>query len=245
MTIELSGLTFGYHPNEPIIRNATFRVESGQFFGVIGPNGGGKSTLLKLLLGLVQPWKGMVSIHGARPPVAGAAYVPQAFQCDRLFPITALEVVLGGRARHLTGFGKIRPADREIALHCLDRVSLLPVAKKPFGSLSGGQAQRVLIARALASEPSTLLLDEPTSSVDLESQAVILDNLTHRPPTMTVVMVSHSLNTILSHVQKIVCVQGEVTVLTPEQVCEHFALGLYHTPLVQTPREHLNHLLPS
>ena len=177
--IKLSDVLFGYDRNEPVLKNVSFDVQEGQFVGVIGPNGGGKSTLFKLLLGLLSPWKGSILINGAPPPATLMAYVPQAFSFDRAFPITVLEVVLGGRLRHLSSWGKFQKEDLEIALEALSRVGLPHLQSQSFGTLSGGQAQRVLIARALASKPKILLLDEPTSSTDREAESAIFETLLH------------------------------------------------------------------
>lgn len=232
-------LSFGFHPKERILNQVSFAVDMGTFIGVIGPNGGGKTTLLKLLLGLLTPWEGTITINSIRPPAPKVGYVPQAFQFDRSFPITALEVVQGGRARNLSRFGRWRDEDIAAATAALERVGLPHLASHPFGTLSGGQAQRVLIARALASEPSVLLLDEPTSSSDPVAEAAILDTIRSLQHQMTILMVTHNLSAILSQVEGVLCVQGGAVLLHPKDVCEHFALGLYHIPLLETPEHHL------
>jgi zinc transport system ATP-binding protein len=238
-SIKVENLSFGYHPKECILNNVSFAVAKGQFLGIIGPNGGGKSTLLKLLLGLLNPWKGAISINDAPPPTPRVGYVPQTFHFDKYFPITAFEVVLGGRARNLTALGRYAVEDEAAAATALERVGLSHVADHSFGSLSGGQAQRVLIARALASEPTVLLLDEPTSSTDPTAEAGILETIQQLKDGMTILMVTHNLSAILSHVEGILCVQGGAVMLHPKEVCEHFALGLYHIPLLETPENHL------
>ena len=238
-SIVVQNCSFGYQPGEQVLHNVTFSVQPGQFIGIIGPNGGGKSTLLRIILGLLTPQNGTVKIHGRTPPAEGVGYVPQAFQFDRKFPITVFEVVLGGRTRTLSALGQYRKQDEEMAREALHKVGLSHIARQPFGSLSGGQAQRVLIARALASEPTILLLDEPTSSSDPEAEKAILDTIHSLKPGMTILMVTHNLQAVLSHVESIICVQGGAAMLQPKDVCEHFALGLYHIPLIQTPHGHL------
>jgi zinc transport system ATP-binding protein len=240
-SITVENLSFGYHPKECILKNVSFSVNIGQFLGIIGPNGGGKSTLLKLILGLLKPWEGTILVNGSPPPAQRVGYVPQAFQFDKCFPITAFEVVLGGRARNLSSFGRYSDTDITAATTALDRVGLPHLAGHPFGSLSGGQAQRVLIARALASTPSILLLDEPTSSTDQAAEAGILETIQTLKDEMTILMVTHNLSAILSHVEGIVCVQGGAVMIHPKDICEHFALGLYHIPLLETPKNHLTH----
>lgn len=238
-SIKVKNVSFGYHPKECILKDVSFTINKGQFLGIIGPNGSGKSTLLKLLLGLISPWEGQILVNNSSPPAQNVGYVPQVFQFDRQFPITAIEVVLGGRARRLSPFGRYKEEDRTAAMEALHRVDLCPLAEQPFGSLSGGQAQRVLIARALASGPSVLLLDEPTSSTDPSAEASILETIQQLKKDMTILMVTHNLSGILSHVEGILCVQGGAVMLQPKEVCEHFALGLYHIPLLETPEHHL------
>ena len=238
-SIVVHNCSFGYQPSEQVLHNVSFTVQSGQFLGIIGPNGCGKSTLLKLLLGLLTPLKGTITINGQTPPTVGVGYVPQVFQFDRRFPITAFEVVLGGRTRNLSSLGRYKKQDEEIARDALHKVGMSHMANQPFGELSGGQAQRVLIARALASEPTVLLLDEPTSSSDPEAENAILETIHSLKSGMTILMVTHNLQAILSRVEGILCVQGGAVMLHPKEVCEHFALGLYHIPLIETPQDHL------
>ena len=238
-SIVVHNCSFGYQPGDRVLRNISFSVLPGQFLGIIGPNGGGKSTLLRLLLGLLSPQEGTVKVHGKTPPIEGIGYVPQAFQFDRRFPITALEVVLGGRIRNLSPFGRYEERDKESAQASLHKVGLAHMAHKPFGALSGGQTQRVLVARALASEPKILLLDEPTSSSDPEAEKNLVDLIYDLKSKMTILMVTHDLQAIISHVEGILCVQGGAAMLHPKEVCEHFALGLYHNPLIETPHDHL------
>lgn len=238
MTIYVDALSFGYKPSELVLRNVSFHVSKGTFYGVIGPNGGGKSTLIRLLLGLLKPLSGSILINNMSPPAHGVAYVPQSFLRDRAFPITVLEVVLGGRARHLSAWGRFSSADVQEAKLALERVGLLHLEKEPFGSISGGQAQRVLIARALASKPSVLLLDEPTSSTDPGAEAAILNTIDALKHEMTILMVTHDLDAILNYVEGVLCLQGGAVMMHPREVCQHFALGLYHTPLAENPKHH-------
>ncbi len=238
MSITVSHVCFGHASGEPVLNNVSFTVTKGQFLGIIGPNGGGKSTLLKLLLGLLKPWSGSITVNGSAPPTLDVGYVPQVFPCDRSFPITVLEVVLGGRARHLSSFGQFNRFDHRAAHEALERVGLPHICHQAFGALSSGQAQRVLIARALASNPSILLLDEPTSSADPAAEAAILSIINSLKGTITILMVTHALEAILESVEGILCIQGGAVLMQPKDVCEHFALGLYHVPLTQTPQGH-------
>ncbi|MDB6081771.1 MAG: ABC-type transporter, ATPase subunit [Chlamydiia bacterium] len=241
LPISIQDLSFGYNKGEPTITHATFDVKEGEFIGIIGPNGGGKTTLLKLLMGFLDPWKGSISIFGQSPKKHpnGIAYVPQQLRFDKQFPITTFELVLGGRLSNLPWWGSFSKEDRERALHSLEQVHLSDYAKKPFGTLSGGQAQRALIARALTSNPKILLLDEPTSSVDAQAEADIHELLSKIRKNLTILMVTHDIRSVINHVERVLCVQGRVESMSPAELCEHFALGLYHFPLIQTPQSHL------
>lgn len=204
-----------------------FSIEEGQFVGIIGPNGSGKTTLLKLMTGLLSPAEGEVEIDRSL-----IAYVPQSIHLDRKFPISVMEIVLSGRLKNLPWYGWYSKADRAIAEEALATVNLSHLKEQSFGTLSTGQAQRTLIARALASKPKVLILDEPTASVDAASAADIYRLLKSFSGKLTIVMVTHDLRTVIQDADKILVVQEGVRALNPEEVCEHFAYGLYHTPMI-------------
>jgi zinc transport system ATP-binding protein len=230
----LENVNFGYNGSHTLI-DISFAITPGDFVGIIGPNGGGKTTLLRIILGFLKPVSGKVKVFGHPPSfeTQHIAYVPQTLQYDKLFPISVMELVLSGRLSHLPWYGIYSKYDKEIALHSLEKVGLANFQNHSFGNLSGGQAQRALIARALASEPKLLLLDESTASVDAHAKTDIygiLHNL-WKEEKMTILMVTHDLKTAIDQVQKTICVQGNVILLKPEEVCEHFALGLYHAPI--------------
>ncbi len=237
--ISIEDLYFQYD-GVPALVNVNVEILQGEFVGIFGPNGGGKTTLLKLMMGLLRPQRGKVLLFG-RPPEETrqrVGYVPQAMHFDRDFPISALEVVMMGMLGKLSWLGAY-PADaKRKAMVALERVGLAHKAKASFGTLSGGEAQRVLIARAIVDEPGVLLLDEPTANVDVEAQQSIYAQLLELNKTMTILMVTHDLQTIVDKVGKLLCVQRQVTALKAKEVCEHFALGLYHTPL--TSRQHFS-----
>lgn len=230
--IEADTLSFSYE-DEWILKNATFSIEKNEFIGIIGPNGGGKTTLLKLIMGLLKPTTGVLSVLNTAPRMARKkiAYVPQIMRFDRHFPISVLELVLEGRLSSAPWWGGFPEKDKKRALEAIEQVHLGEFKDRPFGTLSGGQAQRALIARALASDPEILLLDEPTASVDTTAEADIYNILSKLKGSKTILMVTHDLKAIMHEVQRVFCVQQEVVILQPEQVCEHFAIGLYH-PLV-------------
>lgn len=232
--VNFDDVTFFYE-DTPVLKDVNFSIEEGSFVGMIGPNGGGKTTLLKLLMGFLKPTRGSISIFG-NPPSYGKqeiAYVPQSLRYDKQFPISVMELVLGGRLAHLPWYGVFSKEDIEAAIQALERVNMSQFKDRGFGTLSGGQAQRALIARALASNPKLLLLDEPTANVDANAEHDIYDILKKLQGYMTILMVTHDLNTAIHLFDKVLCVQHTCTVLDPQQVCEHFAIGLYHPPLIK------------
>lgn len=230
--IAVDQLSFNYGA-ESVLRNVTFKMGSGEFLGIIGPNGGGKTTLLKLILGFLRPTTGEIKVFGENPVAARSkmAYVPQGLRFDRQFPISVKELVLTGRLSRLPWYGMYSREDYAAVDEALAKVNLSNLKEQPFGTLSGGQAQRALIARALVSEPKLLLLDEPTASVDPQAEADIYNILQSLRDQISVVMVTHDLKATVDLVDKVLLVQGEVVSMFPQQVCEHFALGLYHSPL--------------
>ncbi|NGX49528.1 MAG: High-affinity zinc uptake system ATP-binding protein ZnuC [Candidatus Anoxychlamydiales bacterium] len=234
--IKIQKLNFCYKV-KPILLDVNLNIETGDFIGIIGPNGGGKTTLLKLIMGMLRPHKGKIKIFNKNPKDMRdkIGYVPQKYNLDKYFPITNLELVLLGLLTK-SRFGFFTKNQKERAKDLLEKVGLKEFIDKPFGKLSGGQAQRALIARALISDPEILILDEPTASIDPESEEAIFDILIKSNKNRTILMVSHDLNTIIKEVKKIVTVQKTVNVMTPEMVCKHFALGLYHPTIIGQKR---------
>jgi zinc transport system ATP-binding protein len=230
--IELKNVSFSYQ-QDPVLKEISFKVMPGEMIGIIGPNGGGKTTLLKLLMGFLHPSHGKIQIFGKTPKqsLLKLAYVPQGLRFDRQFPISVMELVLSGRLSRLPWYGIYSRDDIEAAHEALRKVGMLTFKEHSFGTLSGGQAQRALIARALVSEPQLLLLDEPTASVDSQAEADIYKILRELRETMTILMVTHDLRAAVDLVSRVLCVQGGVISMLPEEVCEHFALGLYHAPI--------------
>jgi zinc transport system ATP-binding protein len=228
----VENLSFAYGSID-VLTNISFIVNIGEFIGIFGPNGGGKTTLLSLLMGFLTPSCGRIQILDRSPLQARAqmGWVPQTFHFDRLFPISVEEVVLGGRLAQLPWYGRFREGDFKAVYEALNKVGMQSFVKAPFSSLSGGQAQRVLIARALACAPQLLLLDEPTASVDYRAQMEIYRLLKSLQGEITVMMVTHDLNMAVAHVDRVFCVQKNLLPMTPEKVCEHFGVGLYHSPL--------------
>ena len=228
--IQLKDLVFRYDETT-ILERLNLTIQKGDFIGIIGPNGGGKTTLLKLIMGFLEPTSGEIRVFDRNPreSLNKIAYVPQTLRFDPLFPIPVMDVVLTGRLRDLPWHGRYSKEDRLIAEESLEKVGMADFATRQFGKLSTGQAQRVLIARALASKPELLLLDEPTACVDVQSESAIQKILQELPDKMTILMVTHDLPTIINDVQKVLTVHGTVSLLEPKDVCDHFSMGVYHS----------------
>lgn len=232
MTLSVQQLCFSYEKRFPVLENLSFSVEKGECIGIFGPNGGGKTTLLRLLLGLLKPTDGAVQILGHPPEEIShqVGYVPQIKRFDKQFPISVLEVVLQGRLCFHRGFGGFSREDRMAAISALEKVGLADKASFPFGKLSGGQIQRTLIARALASEPKILLLDEATVGIDPEALQEIWSFLLTLKGTITILLVTHELQTVANEMDRLFCINRDLTLYSPKEVCAHYALGLYHPP---------------
>jgi zinc transport system ATP-binding protein len=204
-------LCFSYG-DEPVLEDVNLILNARDFVCIVGPNGGGKTTLLKLILGLLRPGSGSLQVFGLAPDRARprVGYMPQYAQLDPQFPVSVMDVVLMGRLR--PGIAPYGRSDRLVAERALREVGLGDFARRPFSALSGGQRQRVLIARALACEPDLLLLDEPTSNLDLRVQGDFYDLLKDLSMRLTVLLVSHDVGFISNLVRTVVCVNRTVSV---------------------------------
>jgi zinc transport system ATP-binding protein len=236
------GVSFSYG-HSLAVEDADFDIYPGESVCVVGPNGGGKSTLLKLMLGLLTPDHGSVHLFGesAKRGRARVGYVPQQIEFDPLFPVSALDVALMG-CLNRRSFGFVSAADRATALEALDKMGLADQAKQAFASLSGGQRQAVLIARALAAKAELLLLDEPTAHVDVAVEERLISNLKALGSEMTVITVSHDLAFVSRSVPKVICVNRCVHMHPTAKLTEARIRELYgnEVRLVQHDHEHLD-----
>ena len=226
--ISLRGVDFAYG-RRLVLHHVDLEVPAGSFTAVIGPNGGGKSTLLRLALGLAQPDRGEVKLLGDRPERARhrVGYLPQTSHLDPEFPITAREAVSHGRLGrgwNLSRFGRFGRDDREAAMAALRETGCADLADRPLARLSGGQRQRVLVARALATEPELLVLDEPAAGLDPDSQNDLYDLLSTLAHRLTVLVVSHHVSLVSQHVQQVVCVHdGHLHMPTTAEISPELA----------------------
>ena len=200
-----------FRPGREVLHDVSFSVAPNALVAVVGPNGGGKTTLLKLLLGGLAPACGEIRIFGEPPAAARArvGYVPQQINVDPRFPLTVFEAALMGRTGRCKGF-RYGAADREAARRALARVEMGDMLKARFAALSGGERQRVLIAQALAAEPELLLLDEPVANVDPAHAARLYDLFKDLSSSMAVLMVSHNLAVVTHHATHVMCVNRMV-----------------------------------
>ena len=212
--IELKGVSFSFDGRNQVLEDVTLSIEPLSFASVIGPNGGGKTSLLKIILGLFEPSAGSVRVLGTSPVRARhrIGYMAQHSTLDAAFPVRVLDVVLMGRLGPSRLVGPFDQADIAAASGALERVGLASLERRPFADLSGGQRQRVLLARALASGPELLLLDEPASGLDQKVELDFFDLLRELNQTATIVLVSHDLGFVQSFVRSVICVHRTVDV---------------------------------
>ena len=207
LTVQLEAVSFGYGRGPLVLRNVDLEIEHGEFVAIAGPNGGGKTTLLRLVLGLEQPTSGRVTVHARR-----IGYLPQRAEAAVDAPITVRELVSAGRASRMRLVGPLTRADRVAVQDAIDRVGLGAQADKRLVTLSGGQQQRAFIAKALSAGPDLLVFDEPTAGVDAEAQeaiASLLDAL-RRDLSVTILYVSHEFGAVERFVERIVLVRREI-----------------------------------
>lgn len=239
--VELSGVSFSYGDGRPVLQDVNLRLPERCFASLVGPNGGGKTTLLKLMLGLLAPTEGTVRVLGVSPRRARCriGYVPQFATSDREFPITVLGVVLLGRLGATHRWGPFSRSDREAAREALREVQLDGFAQRPFAELSGGERQRVLVARALVVEPELLLLDEPVANLDQVVEEAFFSLLVGLGRRMTILLVSHDLGFVKTMVDTVVCVNRRVVMHPTADVDGRVISDLYGSDVRRVDHQHL------
>lgn len=212
-----------------ILQDVCLDIVDGEFLGLVGPNGGGKTTLLRIILGLLKPQQGVVRIHGISPHAARGkvGYVPQYTEFARDFPICVEDIVLLGRLGRTSPFFGYRATDRAVAERAMTEAGVVHLRRNHVSELSGGQLQRVVVARALACDPDILLLDEPTANVDLRAEEDIFDLLRKLNERMTIIVVSHDVGFISGYVQRVACLNQTLVCHTTDEIKGEVIENLY------------------
>jgi zinc transport system ATP-binding protein len=209
--VNLEHVFFSYG-GVPVLEDINISIKQNDFLAIIGPNGGGKTTILKLILGLLEPDSGTITVFGKTPQEARKyiGYLPQHFSFDFDFPITVMDVVSMGRLGKRGLAKRYTKTDIEKCLGALDRVGMETLREREIGKLSGGQRQRVFIARALATEPKLLLLDEPVSSIDTQWQQSFYELLQKLNREIAIILVTHDISVISTYIDKMACLNKKL-----------------------------------
>ncbi|MGD9159555.1 MAG: ABC transporter ATP-binding protein [Desulfobacteraceae bacterium] len=230
--VSLKNISVEFEGNT-VLHDHNLTIYDGDFIGIIGPNGGGKTTLLRTILGLVKPSNGEIRVFGTSPERARKqiGYVPQMMEVEKDFPISVRDTVLMGRLYHKGLFRGHNKKDYMQVDRSLEIVEMSEMKNRKTGSLSGGERQRVMIARALASEPELLLLDEPTASIDPKLKNDIyglLNSLKHR---MAIILVTHDIGVISSHVDKVACLNCRLFYHDSKEIPKETLEAVYQCPV--------------
>lgn len=238
--VELRDVSFGYS-GEKVIDGVNLAIKPGDFIGMIGPNGGGKSTIIKIIMGLLVPWSGTVTFS----PDINIGYLPQYQVFDNRFPISVEEVVLSGLLKKGRITARMKRPDREKAARVLNLVGMQAYARRSIGELSGGQMQRVFIGRALISDPDLLILDEPVTYVDNRFEQELYQLLEAINRSTAILLVSHDVGQIVSSVRTIACVNRHLHYHPSNKITEEI-LASYNCPIDLITHGHVPHrVLPT
>ena len=230
--VEIEDLHFAYNRHE-IFKGLSLKIPRGKVVAILGASGCGKTTLLKLILGLLAPREGRISVFGKPPAQARQrlGYVPQFATFERTFPISVRDTVLQGRLGQTWPVFGYRAVDREVAERALTQADILDLQHRPLAELSGGQRQRVLIARALASDPEVLILDEPTANIDPRVEAGVFELLKRLNERVTVIVVSHDIGFISKYITRVACLNRRLVCHTTSMIDSDLIQELYGTPM--------------
>lgn len=237
--VTFRNVSFSYQ-RRLVLENVSFQIPDRSFTTIVGPNGGGKTTLIKLMLGLLRPLTGTIRVLGGDPMAVRdrIGYMPQHAHYDVMFPVRVLDVVLMGTLkkgmRHFFGTAH----RREKALAALEEVGIRDLWNRPFAALSGGQQRRVLIARSLVSDPDLLLMDEPTANVDKATEAGFYDLLAHFSHRITVILVTHDLGFVSRYVDHVVCVNKRVAIHPTSEITGEIIQEMYGRDLRMVRHDH-------
>ena len=230
--IEIKNLWFSFN-GEPVLQDVHFALYRKEFLAMIGPNGGGKTTLLKLMMGLFEADRGEIRIFGRSPKQAAhrIGYVPQDIHINKNFPISVFDVVLMGRLKAGVSWSHHKKDDRIAAQLSLEKVEMEQFKNRHIDELSGGQRQRIFIARALVTEPEILILDEPTASIDAKGQTEIYTILKDLNQKVTILVVSHDILALSSYIKSVACVNRRVHFHEAAEVTEEMLEVAYQCPV--------------
>ncbi len=237
--IEIHDLSFAYG-EIPVLEHVSLAVPEREFLGIVGPNAGGKSTLLKIILGLLSPTLGSVKVLGRSPQKARTrlGYVPQYPAFARDFPVTVEQVVLMGRLGKGLMMGGYSRADRNVAHRVMQETEISNLAQRRIDQLSGGQLQRTLVARALACEPEILILDEPTANIDMRVENELFDLLKLLNERMTILVVSHDIAFISGYVHRVACLNRTLICHRTEDIDGQIIQQLYDNEVRMVAHHH-------
>jgi zinc transport system ATP-binding protein len=244
--VEIHDLDFSYN-GQPVLRDINLEIKAGDFMAMIGPNGGGKTTLLKILLGLHTPDRGNIHVLGQPPRRVShrIGYVPQNIHINQRFPISALDVVLMGLLNPGNRWARRSRQERLAAYRALEAMQMRAYGERRIGELSGGQRQRVFIARALVTNPEILLLDEPTASIDATGQHAFYEMLNELSREMTIVLASHDLMALSRYVKSVACINRTLHYHDQGEITEEMIASMYRCSLDENcPVELIAHGIP-
>jgi len=244
--IKFKDVNFSYFPNSsPVLKNIDFDIFKNEIVCIVGPNGGGKTTLIKLIAGILKPDRGKIEVFGCSPGENGSklGYMPQSVHYDNSFPISVKNVVLMGllgKKGPGSFFGWYTKEDRQKCEKALEMVKMEGVIEKPFYALSGGQKQRVLIARALISDPEILILDEPTSNVDSETEDNFISLLKelNEKNNKTIIMVSHDMGFVSAIVSTVFCVNKNLVIHPTNILSGEIIQEIYNCSMQMVRHDH-------
>ena len=237
--IKIRDLHFNYG-DVPILEDINIDIQQKEFIGMVGPNGSGKTTLLKIILGLLAPDHGTVEVLG-KPPVQSVknvGYMPQFAPFTRDFPISVEETVLMGRLGKTSNMGFFSKEDKQLAAESMEAVEVLDLRKRSIGSLSGGQLQRALIARALTCNPEIMILDEPTANVDMKVEKDIFDLLKRLNEKITIIVVTHDIGFISQYIDRVACINRTLICHPTSELTGETIENLYGTHVHMVHHHH-------
>jgi zinc transport system ATP-binding protein len=237
--IAIDNVTFAYNGGVPILENVNLTILERDSVCIVGPNGGGKTTLLKLILGLLKPTKGKIRVFGKKPEEARLqiGYVPQYAHYDPQFPVTVFDVVLMGRLGTRIG-GPYSKEDKKAAAEALNLMNLANISEQLFAAISGGQRQRVLIARALACQAEILLLDEPTANIDARVETNLFEILQELNKRLTILMVTHDIGFISKFFRSVACINRRVVIHPTSDLTGEMIQDIYDGEICMIRHDH-------